>query len=313
MAERLYDIRFIEQTNLPTYHQDARVFEVRDGTDTHLALLYVDLFSRPGKRNGAWMTVFQDQYHSQAKDHRPHVSIVCNFAQGQDESPALLTFSDVETLFHECGHALHGIFSEVAYASLSGTSVDWDFVELPSQLMEAFLYEEECLLLFARHYQTSAPLPSKYIKRIQELKRFMAGFLTIRQLVFAQIDLAWHENPPENLGSISISDFEKEAIKSLELLPSVENTSVSPAFAHIFSGGYSAGYYSYKWAEVMAADAFDFFVSDQKTFDQKIALHFRREILSKGGTLPADALYRNFRGQNPDTKAFLRRTGMIST
>jgi len=307
-ATKLYGITFRELKNIATYHQDVSTYEVLDESGNHLAIFYADFFPRKGKRSGAWMTSYRGQNKYDEAEQRPHVSIVCNFTKPTETKPSLLTFNEVTTLFHEFGHALHGIFANGYYESLSGTSVFWDFVELPSQLMENWCYEEACLNLFARHYQTNEMIPLELIQKIKESINFMSAYQTVRQVGLGQLDFAWHNS--ETVPEMSVSKFENESTANTAMFPSLEGTSTSCSFGHIFAGGYSAGYYSYKWAEVLEADAFDFFTSTG-VFNRETAMKFKNEILSKGGSTHPMELYKNFRGQEPKVEALLRKSGLV--
>lgn len=307
-AGKLYGISFRELDNVATYHQDVTTYEVLDDQGNHLAILYADFFPRKGKRSGAWMTSYRGQNKYDGKEQRPHVSIVCNFTKPTNTKPSLLTFNEVTTLFHEFGHALHGIFANGYYESLSGTSVYWDFVELPSQLMENWCYEAECLSLFARHYQTDKMIPLELVQKIKESINFMSAYQTVRQVGLGQLDFAWHNR--ESVPEESVDQYEKESTANTSLFPSLEGTSTSCAFGHIFAGGYSAGYYSYKWAEVLEADAFEFF-KETGVFNRETAMKFKNEVLSKGGSTHPMELYKNFRGQAPKVDALLRKSGLV--
>ena len=307
VAQRLYGISFQRDPSLPVYHPDVAVYKVID-TDGEriLSWLYTDFFPRAGKRAGAWMTSFRDQYQDEHGTHRPLISIVCNFTPPSATRPSLLSFQEVTTLFHEFGHALHGMLAEGRYASINGTHVYWDFVELPSQLMENWCYEAQCLALFARHYQTNELIPAEEVARIRKAANHMEGLQTLRQLSFGRLDLQWHHLGFDNF---TLEALEKEVMQELDLLPRVEGTATSTAFSHIFQGGYAAGYYSYKWAEVLDADAFEFF-KEEGIFNPKVAKAFR-SLLEAGGQIPPDELYRNFRGRDADPKALLRRAGLL--
>ena len=306
VAHKLYGLHFSLTDEVETYHPEVQTYKVTDENGHYLALLYTDFFPRPGKRNGAWMTSYKEQYiDKQGNDSRPHISIVCNFTRPTTSAPSLLTFGELTTLFHEFGHALHGMLSKVTYPSLSGTNVARDFVELPSQLMENWCYEEETLRLFASHYQTGEPLPIEWVQKIKEASAFMEGILSVRQLNFGFLDMAWHTYPHlERLESVR--PFEQEATKATQLYPPIETMCISPAFSHIFSGGYAAGYYSYKWSEVLDADAFEVF-KQAGIFNIEVATLFRREILEKGSSEKESLLYKRFRGQDPTADALIRR------
>jgi hypothetical protein len=273
-----------------------------------LSVFYADFFPRPGKRNGAWMTSYRGQFKEGIVDHRPHVSIVCNFTKPTKTSPSLLTFNEVTTLFHEFGHALHGMLARGVYESLSGTSVFWDFVELPSQIFENWCNEKECLDLFAKHYQTGEIIPAELVEKIKKAANFQQGYMTLRQLSFALLDMAYHSQDPSQIGEIKA--FEKEILKATELLPSVEATRISTSFSHIFQGGYAAGYYSYKWAEVLDADAFELF-QEKGVFNAETSLSFEKNILSAGGSEHPSLLYARFRGREPKPDALLKRSGLV--
>ena len=306
VARKLYGLHFTPIEEVEKYHPEVQTYKVTDEDGNYLALFYTDFFPRAGKRNGAWMTSYKEQYiDEQGKDSRPHISIVCNFTRPTDTAPSLLTFSELTTLFHEFGHALHGMLSKVIYPSLSGTNVARDFVELPSQLMENWCYEEETLRLFATHYQTGAPLPIEWVQKIKEASAFMEGILSVRQLNFGFLDMAWHTYPHlERLERVDL--FEQEATKATQLYPQIERMCISPAFSHIFSGGYAAGYYSYKWSEVLDADAFEAF-KEAGIFNAEVATRFRKEVLEKGSSEKESLLYKRFRGQDPTPDALIRR------
>ena len=306
VAQKLYGLHFTPTEEVEKYHPEVQTYKVTDENGNYLALFYTDFFPRAGKRNGAWMTSYKEQYRDeQGKDSRPHISIVCNFTRPTDTAPSLLTFNELTTLFHEFGHALHGMLSKVTYPSLSGTNVARDFVELPSQLMENWCYEEETLRLFATHYQTGAPLPIEWVQKIKEASAFMEGILSVRQLNFGFLDMAWHTYPHlERLESVHL--FEQEATKATQLYPPIDVTCISPAFSHILSGGYAAGYYSYKWSEVLDADAFEAF-KEVGIFNAEVATRFCKEVLEKGSSEKESLLYKRFRGQDPTPDALIRR------
>lgn len=308
-AQKLYGISFTENKEIDRYHKDVTVYEVKNEKGEDVAIFYADFFPRPGKRAGAWMTSYAGQFiDSEGKNHRPLVSIVCNFTKPGKTTPSLLTFDEVTTLFHEFGHALHGMLANGKYESLSGTSVYWDFVELPSQIMENWCYEKECLDLFARHYETGETIPENYIERIKESANFMEGYQTMRQLSFGMLDMAWHGT--ENLHVEDVAQFEQDIMSKTDVLTPIEDTNMSCSFSHIFQGGYSAGYYSYKWAEVLDADAFEYF-KENGIFNREIANKFKKNVLSAGGSEHPMTLYKRFRGQEPDVKALLRRAGLL--
>ena len=306
VAQKLYGLHFTPTEEVEKYHPEVQTYKVTDENGNYLALFYTDFLPRAGKRNGAWMTSYKEQYRDeQGKDSRPHISIVCNFTRPTDTAPSLLTFGELTTLFHEFGHALHGMLSKVTYPSLSGTNVARDFVELPSQLMENWCYEEETLRLFASHYQTGEPLPIEWVQKIKEASAFMEGILSVRQLNFGFLDMAWHTYPHlEHLERLDL--FEQEATKATQLYPLIERMCISPAFSHIFSGGYAAGYYSYKWSEVLDADAFEAF-KEAGIFNTEVASRFCKEVLEKGSSEKESLLYKRFRGQDPTPDALIRR------
>ena len=308
VAHKLYGLHFTLTDEVEKYHPEVQTYKVTDDKGEYLALFYTDFFPRTGKRNGAWMTSYKEQYtDTEGKDSRPHISIVCNFTRPTASAPSLLTFNELTTLFHEFGHALHGMLSKVTYPSLSGTNVARDFVELPSQLMENWCYEEETLRLFATHYQTGEPLPIEWVQKIKEAGVFMEGLLSVRQLNFGFFDMAWHTYPHlERLEDVRT--FEQTVTKETQLYPTVEAMCISPAFSHIFSGGYAAGYYSYKWSEVLDADAFEVF-KGSGIFNTEVATRFSREVLSKGSSEKEMTLYKRFRGIEPSIDALMRRAG----
>lgn len=308
VAGKLYGLQFKELKNIQVYHPDVKVYEVLDELNRHTAVFYADFFPRPGKRNGAWMTSFRGQKKEGGKDIRPHVAIVCNFTKPTASQPSLLTFNEVTTLFHEFGHALHGILADGKYESLSGTSVYWDFVELPSQVFENWVYEKESLDLFATHYKTGEAIPEHLIKKIKDSANFMEAYQTVRQVGLAKLDMGWHTK--QAIEVKDVGQFERELQKNTELLPPVDGTNTSCSFSHIFQGGYSSGYYSYKWAEVLDADAFEFF-QEKGIFNKDTADLFRKHILSAGGSEHPMDLYIRFRGKEPSPEALLRRTGML--
>ena len=304
IVERLYGLRFEQSDAIQGYNKDVICYEVFNETGGFHALLYADFHPRSGKRSGAWMT----SYRSQNQSQRPHISIVCNFSPPTNDDPALLSFNEVTTLFHEFGHALHGMLANTKYGSLSGTSVSWDFVELPSQILENWCYQEEALSLFAHHYKTGEPIPMHYVQKIKDASQFQQGLQTLRQLSFGYLDLSYHN---ENATEItSVKAHEEKKISKLQFTPSIEENCMSTSFSHIFQGGYAAGYYSYKWAEVLDADAFELFL-EKGVFDKKTAQAFHDHVLSKGGTEHPMKLYKRFRGSEPDPKALLRRAGLI--
>jgi peptidyl-dipeptidase Dcp len=307
-AEKLFGIHFVENRNIPKYHKDVTTYEVRNSEGKHIAVFYADFFPRPGKRNGAWMTSYKGQKKTNGVDIRPHVSIVCNFTKPTKTKPSLLTFNEVTTLFHEFGHALHGMLADSTYESLSGTSVYWDFVELPSQIFENWCYEKECLDLFAKHYETGEKIPVELVQKIKKASNFHQGYQAVRQISFGLLDMAYHGTNPANINDIA--EFEKNIMSDTRLLPDVEGTLMSTSFSHIFQGGYAAGYYSYKWAEVLDADAFELFL-EKGVFDPITAKSFKQNILAAGGTEHPSILYKRFRGRDPKPEALLKRAGLI--
>ena len=307
VAEKLFGITFKEVFDIDKYHEDVQTFEVLDFEGKLVAIFYSDFFPRKGKRNGAWMTSFKPQYIKNGNNERPHVSIVCNFTPPTETKPSLLTFNEVTTLFHEFGHALHGMLANTTYPSLSGTSVYWDFVELPSQVMENWCYEPEALALFAKHYETGEIIPQHYVEKIKESASFLEGMATMRQLSFGLLDMAYHAKPQT---IDNVKTFEKDAMDNTSLYPDVTENCMSVSFSHIFQGGYSSGYYSYKWAEVLDADAFAYF-QEKGIFNKEVATKFKDNVLSKGGTELPMELYKRFRGQEPKPEALLKRAGLI--
>ena len=295
VAHKLYGLHFTLTDEVEKYHPEVQTYKVTDENGDYLALFYTDFFPRAGKRNGAWMTSYKEQYRDeQGNDSRPHISIVCNFTRPTDTAPSLLIFSELTTLFHEFGHALHGMLSKVTYPSLSGTNVARDFVELPSQLMENWCYEEETLRLFATHYQTGEPLPIEWVKKVKAVEDFMKGILNVRQLNFGFLDMEWHTYPHlERLENVRT--FEQIVTKATQLYPPIDVMCISPAFSHIFSGGYAAGYYSYKWSEALEEDALEIF-KEAGFFNKTVATRFRKEILERGSSEKESILYKRFRG-----------------
>ena len=308
VAKRLFGLKFNEVFNIDKYHEDVRTFEVLGQDGRLTAIFYADFFPRKGKRNGAWMTSFKPQYRQNGIDERPHVSIVCNFTKPTPTKPSLLTFNEVTTLFHEFGHALHGMLADTKYPSLSGTSVYWDFVELPSQIMENWCYQPEALALFATHYLTGEVIPQEFIDKIRKSSNFQEGIATMRQLSFGMLDMAYHAADPSVIEDVK--EFELRAFEPTALYPDVRENCMSTAFSHIFQGGYSSGYYSYKWAEVLDADAFEYF-EQEGIFNPAVARSFQDNILSRGGTEKPMELYKRFRGKEPQPDALLRRAGLI--
>lgn len=307
LATVLYGLKFRENRQIPVYHEDVKAFEVYDRDDSFLAVLYVDFFPRESKSGGAWMTEYRPQYVKDGKDVRPVISLVMNFTKPTDQKPALLTFDEVTTFLHEFGHALHGMLSRITYPSLSGTNVYRDFVELPSQIMENWALEKEWLDQWAVHYETGKKIPQDYVNKIREAANFQSGYQSDRQLSFATVDMAWHTITTP-IGE-SVQAFEDQAMSKTEIFPPVPSASFSTAFGHIFGGGYAAGYYSYKWAEVLDADAFSVF-QERGIFDPATAASFRKNILEKGGSEHPMVLYERFRGQKPAIDALLKRSGL---
>jgi len=309
VAHRLYGLTFEKVDNIDVYHKDVMTYEVKNEDGTLNSIFYADFFPRKGKRNGAWMTSFKDQYMEGGVNSRPHISNVCNFTKPTATKPSLLTFNEVTTLFHEFGHALHGMLANTTYRSLSGTSVFWDFVELPSQILENWCYEKEALELFARHYKTDEVIPAEYIEKIKQAANFHEGLQTLRQLSFGMLDMSWHGIDPTEIDDVKA--HEMETFDQTDLYPDVESSCMSTAFAHIFQGGYSAGYYSYKWAEVLDADAFELF-KEKGIFNREIGTSFKENVLSKGGTENPMLLYTRFRGSEPKIDALLKRAGLVA-
>ncbi|WP_395062505.1 M3 family metallopeptidase [Flavobacterium sp.] len=308
IAGKLYGLTFTEVFDIDEYHEEVTTYEVKDEFNELIAIFYADFFPRKGKRNGAWMTSFKSQCIKDGKNERPHISNVCNFTKPTETKPSLLTFNEVTTLFHEFGHGLHGMLANTVYPSLSGTSVYWDFVELPSQVMENWCYEPEALALFAKHYETGEIIPQEYVNKIKESASFQEGMATLRQLSFGLLDMAFHSNNPTEITNIKA--FEKTAFEGTALYPDVEENCMSVSFSHIFAGGYSSGYYSYKWAEVLDADAFAYF-QEKGIFNKEVATKFKDNVLSRGGTELPMELYKKFRGQEPKADALLKRAGLV--
>ena len=308
LATKLYGLNFVPNEKIEVYHPDVKAFDVTGPDGEYVGVLYTDFFPRASKRPGAWMTGFKDQYvDASGSNSRPHVSIVMNFTKPSVDKPSLLTPYEVETFLHEFGHALHGLLANTKYASLSGTSVYRDFVELPSQFNENYLTEKEFLDGFARHYQTGEAIPVELVDRLIASSRYGAAYACMRQLGFGYLDMAWHTAKAPVDDPVA---FERAAVESVRTFPvDVEGTMISPQFSHIFSGGYAAGYYSYKWAEVLDADAFDYF-RQHGIFDKATADNFRRNVLMRGGTENPAELYRRFRGQDPSIDALLIRDGI---
>lgn len=307
LATRLYGITFKPNKDIPVYHPEVEAFEVLDSNDRYIGVLYTDFHPRATKRSGAWMTEFKGQWKENGEDSRPHITIVMNFTKPTGDKPALLTYDEVNTFLHEFGHALHGLLTECTYTSLSGTNVYRDFVELPSQFMENYMTEKDFLDTFSRHYQTGEPIPQELIEKIKAASQYNAGYNCVRQLTFGLLDMAWHTiNSPVK----DALKFEQDSISRTQLFPIVEGTAISNQFGHIFSGGYAAGYYGYKWAEVLDADAFSLF-REKGIFDKTTATSFKENILERGGSEDPMTLYKRFRGHEPGIEALMKRDGII--
>ena len=312
LATTLYGLKFVERKDIPVYHSDVKAFEVKDEDSSYLGLLYTDFFPRDGKRSGAWMSNFQEQYHdANGVDHRPHIVLVMNFTPPTGDKPALLTAGEVHTFLHEFGHAMHGMLSKVRFGSLSGTGVARDFVELPSQIMENWLAQREWLMSFAKHYETGEAIPEELLERSKKARHFLVGYSCLRQLSFGYLDMAWHSIEAPLDESLDVKRYEDNAWRKAMVLPDAPDSCImSTSFGHIFSGGYSAGYYGYKWAEVLDADAFALF-KERGIFDRATAQSFRDNILSQGDKREPMELYVAFRGGEPTIEALLRRDGII--
>lgn len=308
VATRLFGLQFEQVYDVDVYHKEVKTYKVTDESGAYVALFYADFHPRKGKRGGAWMTSFKGQKITNGHNERPHISNVCNFTPSTESKPSLLTFNEVTTLFHEFGHGLHGMLANTTYPSLSGTSVYWDFVELPSQILENWCYEKEALELFATHYETGEVIPMELIAKIKKAATFQEGMQTLRQLSFGLLDMAWHSADPTGIEDVKA--YEKKAFGNTQLYPDTPETCMSTSFAHIFQGGYSSGYYSYKWAEVLDADAFEYF-KDQGIFNKDVAQKFKEHVLSKGGTEDPMVLYKRFRGREPKPEALLKRAGLV--
>ena len=307
VANKLYGLSFEKLDSIQVFHPDVEVYEVSEDKK-YIGLLYIDLYPRSTKKSGAWMNELRSQGYTRGKVERPHVTMTCNLTKPSKDKPSLLTLSEVETIFHEFGHCLHGLLSDCKYQSIGGTSVKWDFVELPSQIMENWVIEKKALDLFAKHYKTGENISEEIIDKVRSSRQFLSGLMSIRQLQFGYLDMAYHSVNP-NIINNPLS-YEKEILKKTQLMESVEGTSISCSFSHIFAGGYSAGYYSYKWAEVLDADAFEKFKEDG-IFNKDTAKSFRLNILSKGNLDNPKELYKNFRGAEPSTKPLLKREGLL--
>tara|TARA_R110000744_G_scaffold95708_1_gene184850 strand:+ start:1705 stop:3729 length:2025 start_codon:yes stop_codon:yes gene_type:complete len=308
VAENLFDLHFEEVNDIEKYHDEVKTYKVYDTDKNFVSLFYADFHPRTGKRGGAWMTSYKSQWKRNGENVRPHISNVCNFTPSTKSKPSLLTFNEVTTLFHEFGHGLHGMLANTTYPSLSGTSVFWDFVELPSQILENWCYEKEALELFATHYETGETIPMTLVQKIKESATFQEGMQTLRQLSFGLLDMSWHGIDPSKITNVKA--HEDEAFKNTTLYPETPETCMSTAFSHIFQGGYSSGYYSYKWAEVLDADAFAYF-KEKGIFNKEVATKFKDNVLSKGGTENPMVLYKRFRGAEPKVEALLERAGLL--
>ena len=307
LAGKLYGLTFTQVDNIETYHPEASVYEVRDNAGELMAILYMDFFPRESKRQGAWMTEFRGVKVVDGQEQRPLVQLVMNFTKPTGNTPSLLTFDEFTTFLHEFGHGLHGILAKGKYESINGTSVKRDFVELPSQIMENWAYEKEYLDLWAKHYQTGEPMPAELIEKIVAAKNYLVAYYNVRQLSFGMLDMAWHTITTPYTGDVL--EFEKKAIAPTQVLPYVDGTAMQTAFTHIFSGGYASGYYGYKWAEVLAADAYSYF-TEEGIFSEKVASKFRNEVLKKGGHEHPMTLYKNFRGHKPKTQSLIDQMGL---
>lgn len=307
LAGKLYGLSFEERSDIPVYHPDVKVYDVKNEQGRHMALFYVDFFPRASKRNGAWMTEFRGQSIVDGTEYRPFVSLVTNFSKPTAGEPSLITPDELETLLHEFGHSLHGMLAEGRYESLCGTNVARDFVELPSQIMENWAYEPEFLQGFAKHYKTGETIPAELIEKIAASRNYNAAYLQVRQLNFGILDMAWHDQ--KTMSDKPTVEFEKSVLSRMAVLPDVPGTAISTSITHLFSGGYAAGYYSYKWSEVLEADAFSLF-KEKGIFSREVAESFRANILSKGGSEDEAVMYRNFRGHDPEVGALLRKLGI---
>ncbi|MCP4294449.1 MAG: M3 family metallopeptidase, partial [Proteobacteria bacterium] len=307
VANKMYGLNFKQIDDIPLYHEEVVTYEVLDSDNSHIGLLYVDLFPRATKRGGAWMNTFRKQGLTGDQIKRPHVLICGNLTPSTPDAPALLSMNEARTIFHEFGHALHGLLSDVKYQSLASTSVFWDFVELPSQIMENWLLESETLELFAKHHLTGKIIPAELVEKVKKSQNFNAGYANTRQLSLGFLDMGWHTTDPETVESVE--KFEEKIGEKTRLFPKT-GANTSTGFGHIFAGGYSSGYYSYKWAEVLDADAFEFF-KEKGIFNKEVAASFRDNILSKGNTVDPMVLYKRFRGSEPDPNSMLKRDGLI--
>lgn len=309
VATKLFGLQFEEVFDIDKYHPDVKTYRIYDKDKNLVSLFYADFHPRPGKRGGAWMTSYKAQYVQNGVNVRPHISNVCNFTKPTASKPSLLTFNEVTTLFHEFGHGLHGMLANTVYPGLSGTSVYWDFVELPSQIMENWCYEKEALELFATHYQTGEVIPMELVQKIKDSATFQEGMATLRQISFGLLDMSWHGTDPSGISNVK--EQEVKAFEPTDLYPECPDTCMSTSFSHIFQGGYSSGYYSYKWAEVLDADAFAYF-KEKGIFNHEVATKFKDNVLSKGGTEKPMELYKRFRGSEPKIEALLKRAGLLS-
>tara|TARA_S200000501_G_C20871048_1_gene764225 strand:+ start:3576 stop:5612 length:2037 start_codon:yes stop_codon:yes gene_type:complete len=307
IANKLYGLSFEKLDDIQVFHPDVEVYEVTE-ENRHIGILYIDLYPRETKKSGAWMNELRSQGYSRGKVERPHVTMTCNLTKPSEDTPSLLTLREVETIFHEFGHCLHGLLSDCKYQSIGGTSVKWDFVELPSQIMENWVIEKQALDLFAKHYETDKNIPEEMINKVRSSRQFLSGLMSIRQLQFGYLDMGYHSVNPKIISNPL--SYEKEILEKTQLLEPVEGTSISCSFSHIFAGGYSAGYYSYKWAEVLDADAFEKF-KDDGIFNAATAKSFREHILSKGNLENPKELYKKFKGSEPSTIALLKREGLL--
>ncbi|MBU2997131.1 M3 family metallopeptidase [Cellulophaga baltica] len=308
VAEKLFDLQFEEVFDVDKYHEDVKTYRIYDAAKNFIALFYADFHPRSGKRGGAWMTSFKSQFVLEGENVRPHISNVCNFTKPTESKPSLLTFNEVTTLFHEFGHGLHGILANTVYPGLSGTSVYWDFVELPSQVLENWCYQKEALSLFATHYKTGEVIPMELVQKIKDSATFQEGMQTLRQLSFGLLDMSWHGTDPTAVNDVKT--YEEKAFAGTNLYPDTPETCMSTSFSHIFQGGYSSGYYSYKWAEVLDADAFAYF-KEKGIFNKEVATKFKDFVLSKGGTENPMELYKKFRGAEPKIEPLLERAGLL--
>ena len=309
VAEKLYGLSFIKVSNIDTYHKDVKTYEVKNKNNDLVSVFYADFHPREGKRNGAWMNCLKHQKVKNGINERPHIINVCNFTNPTDSKPSLLTFNEVTTLFHEFGHGLHGMLANTTYPSLSGINVYWDFVELPSQILENWCYEKECLDTFAKHYKTGKSIPMEFVRKIKESSSFMKGISTVKSVSYGLLDMSWHSVDPTNIKSVKENEF--KANSKTRLFPDIEINCFSVSFSHIFAGGYSSGFYSYQWAQVLDADAFEYF-KENGIFNPEIGKSFADNILSKGGTEQPMILYKRFRGREPRPEALLKRAGLTN-